>query len=121
MASTDLKMTSDGDLDCSAYDLKFVSGVERVAQQVTILLRSFLGEWFLDLDYGVPWFQNIIGVKPVNIDEVTNILRARILTVEGMVAIEVLEIDYIEDERRAEIRFQGRATEGEVSLTVEAP
>jgi hypothetical protein len=52
---------------------------------------------------------------------VTNILRTRILTVEGMVAIDVLEIDYIEDERRAEIRFQGRATEGEVSLTVEAP
>lgn len=83
----DLKLTADGDLDCSELDLQLVDGAARVAQQVRTALRTFLGEWEFDLDAGTPWFQSIIGIKGVSLTEVDNRLRARILGVADVLAI----------------------------------
>jgi hypothetical protein len=120
MASTDL-LAAGGDLDCSGYDLKLASGVQRVAQQVEIKLRSFLGDWFLDLDYGTPWFQRILGVKPANLGDAEAAIRAAALEVDGLLSVDLFELDYLPEERRARIRIQATSEAGPLDLTVEAP
>ena len=32
-----------------------------LSQRLRIRLGTFSGEWFLDTDFGVPWFQQILG------------------------------------------------------------
>lgn len=56
-------------LDPLTHDLVFINGKttvtrtqsEIVAQRLKITLFTFLGEWFLDRDIGVPYFQQIFG------------------------------------------------------------
>ena len=83
----DLKLTADGDVDCSGLGLTLISGAERVAQQVTTRMRTFLGEWEFDLDAGVPWYQSIIGIKGVNLNTVDSIIRSQILSVADVKSI----------------------------------
>ena len=84
---TDLKLTDDGDLDCSEHGLHLVDGALRVAQQVRTRLRTFMGEWEFDLDAGVPWFQRILAIKAVNLNDVDNVLRTQILDVQDVLAV----------------------------------
>ncbi len=84
---TDLKLTADGDLDCSEHGLHLVDSALRVAQQVRTSLRTFLGEWEFDLDAGVPWFQQILALKGVNLNDVDSIIKTQIRDVEDVLDI----------------------------------
>lgn len=70
--------TTTNDLVLLASDLTTVSGTALVAQRLKIILQLFKGEWFLDADAGIPWFQEILekGVDPTVVDA---ILRKAIL------------------------------------------
>lgn len=83
----DLKLTSNGDLDCTELGVHLIDDAPRVAQQVQTCLRTFLGEWEFDLEAGVPWFQRILGMKIVNLNDVDNVLRTAILAVDDVVSI----------------------------------
>jgi hypothetical protein len=50
-----LALTTTGDVE---IPLRFVSGVEAAAQGCRERLRAVRGEWFRDLNLGVPWFEN---------------------------------------------------------------
>lgn len=82
-----LKLTSDGDLDVSELGIHLIDGPARVAQQVQTRLRTFLGEWEFDLEAGTPWFQSILGIKGVNMNEVESLLKKQILDVADTVAV----------------------------------
>ena len=68
----------DNDLVFEDRNLAIVSGTALVAQRLKVVLQLFKGEWFLDADAGIPYFQEILkkGVDPTNVDA---ILRAKIL------------------------------------------
>lgn len=40
-------------------DVQFVSGMDAVVQGARIRIRMIAGEWFLNLDAGVPWFERV--------------------------------------------------------------
>lgn len=82
-----LLLTADGDIDTSGHGLTLVDGGRRVAQQVQTALRVFLGEWDFDLDQGIPWLQRILARKDVNLTDVENILREKILAVADVKSI----------------------------------
>ena len=46
----------DGDIVITD-DIQFTSGVAGIVQTVTIILRFFRGEYYLNLDAGVPWLE----------------------------------------------------------------
>src|SRR5690625_7764190 len=58
-------------LDRNNHDLVFVNGecpttgdmVDVVTQRLYIRLRTFLGEWYLNYKYGVPWLEKVLGHK----------------------------------------------------------
>jgi hypothetical protein len=54
MAGRDLALDSAGDLDLAGGG-HLVEGQAAIAQRLTIRLRTFLGEYFLDTTRGLPW------------------------------------------------------------------
>ena len=72
-----------GDLVVRNGDLMIVNNGERVAQQVLITLREWLGEWFLKTSDGVPYLEYIL-VKNPNEAHVRQVLSETIQSVEGV-------------------------------------
>jgi len=76
-------------------DLVFINGqcpvtlddFNVVAQRLSIRLRTFLGEYNFNTEYGVPYFQSILGMR-VRKQDVDNIMQQQIYKEEGVVQIE---------------------------------
>lgn len=79
--------TVDLALDVTTNDLVFesrnlttVSGAALVRQRLAVILQLFRGEWFLDAEAGIPWYQDILK-KGVDGGTVDAILRKAIIGV----------------------------------------
>jgi len=82
-----------GDLVVRNGDLIIVNNGERVAQQVLITLREWLGEWFLKTSDGVPYLEYIL-VKNPNEAHVRQVLSEAIQSVEGVKGVTELEFAF---------------------------
>lgn len=90
----DLAMdVSTSDLIVQGGDLMIVDNAERVAQQVLITLREWLGEWFLKTSDGVPYLEYIL-VKNPNEAHIRQILTQAIESVEGVKDVTELEFAF---------------------------
>ena len=90
----DLAMdVSTSDLIVQDGDLMIVDNAERVAQQVLITLREWLGEWFLKTSDGIPYLEYIL-VKNPNEAHIRQILTQSIESVEGVKDVTELEFAY---------------------------
>ncbi len=74
----DLALTKDGDLEIETFDLQIVEGRDQVAQRLKTRLKTWLGEWFLDTDWGVPYLESIL-VKNPDFTRVNAVLTQQIL------------------------------------------
>lgn len=107
--TVDLKL-QDGDLALDAQGrASFVSGAERVAQQIRLHLRTFLGEWFLDTTFGTPWFEQIYG-RGRDLDAVRAALRAEIASVPDVVSVGTINLKLEAQARRLEIHLPSVTT-----------
>lgn len=90
----DLAMNIEtGDLVVQNGDLMIVNNGERVAQQVLITLREWLGEWFLKTNDGVPYLEYIL-VKNPNEAHVRQVLSEAIQSVKGVKGVTELEFAF---------------------------
>ena len=58
---------------------------ELVRQRLEINLKMIRGEWFADVNYGVPYFESIYGKRPLN--EVDAVFKTTIRRTEGVNSI----------------------------------
>ena len=89
------------------------SSLETVAQRLRIRLLTFQNEWFADTEYGIPYYQRILGKKPTK-SALDQIFKQAILEERG-----VREITYYESSlsgRNYSVVFRVKTREGETSL-----
>ena len=105
-------MSYDLQLDAGTHDLvieggdvQMIDGALRVAQQVKVTLLTFLGEWFLDTDFGVPYF-DVVYIKNPNWAAINATFRARIIDVPGVTRITQLDLEYDRAARALAVTFQ---------------
>lgn len=102
----DLAMdVSTSDLIVQGGDLMIVDNAERVAQQVLITLREWLGEWFLKTSDGIPYLEYIL-VKNPNEAHIRQILTQAIESVEGVKDVTELEFAYNHVLRTLEVAYE---------------
>lgn len=81
-------------LDPSTHDILFINGetpvtntdFDVVAQRLKIRLLTFQGEYDFNIQFGVPYFQRILGHRIRKVD-VDNIFQQQILLEDGVVEI----------------------------------
>ena len=93
-----------GDLLLNNNDLMVIDNAERVAQQILITLRFWLGEWFLDTTQGVPYLEYIL-VKNPNENHIRQILTEAILSVEGVNTVDNMELDFDVRNRKMAVTY----------------
>lgn len=104
------------------HDLVFINGecpttgdlIDVVIQRLYIRLRTFLGEWFLNVEYGMPWLERILGHK-IEKSTVDMILQEQILNETGVK--QVLDFSSTLDNQTREYRcsFRVKIFTGETS------
>lgn len=71
----------------------------------------FLGEWYLNVDEGVPWFQRIL-IKNPNLMVVREIFRKILLSVATIDTVDVLTLTFDPVERALYLAFELTAVDG---------
>ena len=108
------------DLYLSGSRIAMVSELDQTVQSIKTRLLFFTAEWFLDLTAGTPYFQEIF-VKPVNLDNVSSIIKKRILQTPNVTELISFDLSFTSSDRSAIITFEantvyGATEEQEVSV-----
>jgi len=91
----DLTLGTDGDLIVGT-DLSFTTGIDGVAQSCRIALQLFVDEWFLNLDAGIPYFDQILAQKPDVAKKAAVIaFHSALLAVPGVTAVLALDVEFV--------------------------
>ena len=116
----DILLTEDGD---AIYYNKPLTNkqmscgmINSVSQRLLIRLRTFKGEWFLDKEYGFPYFQKVLG-KKVNKSYVDRVYREEILKEQGIVSIIEFNSTLTPD-RKYSLNFKFKVSSGLVSEVI---
>lgn len=72
-----------GDLAITSGEVTLEENSAAVRQRLEIKLRTFLGEWFLDTTFGVPYYEQVLG-KKVNPISLNAVFVSAILSVPGI-------------------------------------
>ena len=99
-SNNDIQLGPDG-------SFKRVSGGAEIAQHVRTRLNVFLGEYFLDLSVGTPYYQELL-VSPANLVTVESILKARILSTPGVIELTAFNMQFNRQERILTVNFTFR-------------
>ena len=107
------------DIRNGVHDNVFVNGqcpvvtdpVERVMQRLKIKLLTFKGEWFHNTEYGVPYWQEVLG-KKVSKSRVDIILQEAVLEEPGVVEIVSFSSSLERRSYSLEIRIRVRGETG---------
>lgn len=111
-------------LDKITHDLVFVNGetpttsedFDVVGQRLKIRLLTFRGEYNFNTEYGVPYFQRILGHR-IRKADVDNIFQEQILLEEGVVSIVSFESTLIN--KVYNLKFTVKDDKSKISPTVE--
>lgn len=113
-------------LSPSYGDLTFVNGplprnattqelTEVVGQRLYIRLRTFREEWFINTEYGVPYWQRILGRK-ISKSAVDLIFQEQILAETGVQEITFFSSTLVN--RKYSLQFRVRVSNGQETPTI---
>jgi len=99
------------------YSIWPINDADKVAQQIKMNLLTFLGEWFLDVTFGVPYLEEIL-VKNPRMASVETILRKHIASVPDVICIDSLSIDWDRKTRYLFVEFSCTTNLGPIKESV---
>jgi hypothetical protein len=102
----------------SGIDIQMIGDAPALQQAITIALKSFAGEWFLNLADGVPYWQDVF-IKNPNPALIQSIFRAQILGVDGVTAVTSLTASLNYATRAVSIAWAATGSTPVVPLTGE--
>lgn len=88
---------------------------QTVAQRLKIRLQTFREEWFLDVEYGVPYWQRILGLKNTK-EAVDLIFQQEILKETGVKEIVSFESTF--ENRNYSLVVQVKVVNGEITQPI---
>lgn len=105
-----------GDLDVKNLDLYVIQGAERVRQQLTVKLRLWTTEWFLDTEFGTPYLEEILG-KQISLAGSVAALKRSIMEVADVDKITSFNTQFDRKTRKLTIVFECSTPFGIIRVT----
>jgi hypothetical protein len=106
----------DNDIILEKGNFKLVKEGAEVVQHVRTRLLTYVGEWFLDIASGTPWFEQVF-VKPANLANVESIIKTRILQTEGVLLLNEFSMSFESSEtRRLTVSFKAETKYGSINV-----
>lgn len=105
-----------GDLEIIDGDLTITQGRTAIRQNVLQNLRTFLGEWFLNIELGIPFFQQIL-VKSPDIKNINGIFIDCILGTPGVKTLTAYSFETNYESRVMDVTFRAVTDDGEIDYS----
>lgn len=130
MLSTDpvaRKLDADGDLDL-AFGIRpgSASGLEATANQIAGAVQLVKGEWFRDLDQGVPWFEGPVvpageAILGGRFDDVytRRVIAEAIVSVSTVKTLVSLSLDFNRSTRTLRVEWKVTTNFGDLAGSTE--
>jgi len=100
-----------GDCVITGGVLQLVSDGPAISQAIGAALKSFQGEWFLDLSSGIPYFQSVL-VKNPDPRLLRDVFRDAILAVTGVQSVVSIDFQYIAATRALNVSWRVKGSTG---------
>ena len=101
----DLLLSASHDLEIIDFDLRLTDDSTRVAQRVKRALLLFKGEYFLDSELGMPYYNDILGTKN-SLDSIRSLFINEISSVEGVKEINAFDMVFSDVTRELTIQLK---------------
>lgn len=92
--------------------------VQIVRQKIAARFRFFVGEWFLDLREGIPYYRDVL-VKNPNLDLIRSLFLRVLRQTPGVLDVPSFSLDYDPSARRLSFDFEAKVSDGEVVVAPE--
>ena len=106
-----------GSLAFRDFDLVLVDDTVQIQQNLVIRLKFILGEWYLDITQGVPYFEDFF-IKNPNQIRIESVLKQEIINTPGVVELLAFDSSYEDTTRKYFVNFTVRTISGQL-LSVE--
>lgn len=120
-----MALFSDLQLDLDTHDLVIPDKdlvvmddtTDSITQRLKVTLLFFKGEWFLNVEFGIPYYQSILtrGISKTKVD---GIFKTKILDVQGIESIITFTSTFNAMSREYTVTFSCRASTGDI-ITLE--
>lgn len=112
----DIALDNSHDIKTSNLDIALVDKAEQVRQQLLIKLRLWTGEWFLDIEFGTPYLQSVLG-KQLTLSGAVAAIRKSILEVDGVRSLVTFSYRFDNAARKLNITFEADTPYGIIEVT----
>ncbi len=102
-----------GDLVIENGHFVIARGARYVRQKIACRFKFFLGEWFLDLREGIPYFRDVFTWDP-NLAVIRSLFRRVVVTTPGVLALVRFDLKVDTSTRRLTFTFQARCSDGDI-------
>ena len=99
------------DIALNDADLILIDDAARISQQIKISLQFWLGEWFLNDTLGIPYRERIC-IKNPNLQHIRQIFRNAIQNVNGVTAVNALDLTVDASKRVLTVTYTAATTDG---------
>lgn len=113
---TDFALDADGDEYADETGLAMTGDLPGIRQQTQLRVGFFKGEWFLDEDRGIPWYEEIL-IKAPNMVRIREIFRSAILSVLGIRDVTYMDVQFT-GPREASLDFRATTDLGELETSL---
>jgi hypothetical protein len=99
-----LKLNTNNDLLISENNIQLVNSIDEIQQRVYNNLKTVQGDCFLNLELGVPYYQDVLQ-KGIDLKVLGTIFKNAILDTEGVTTITKFILDYDNTKRQLNLDF----------------
>lgn len=107
---------NDNNLKLTNFDISLCSGSLYVANKIRIAFKTFNNEWYLNINAGLPYYEDIL-VKNPNLDFISDLYQSEILSIDEVDSLESFELT-LDSNRQLNISFTAILVDGS-SVTIE--
>ncbi len=113
-----LSVSDDNDIAIVDGSIPLVEGLDEIAQKSKLSLLNAKGDWFLNLEQGLPFFETIFK-KSTSLAQVEAIYLREISNIAGVLDILKFNIEVDKATRKLFVTFTARTSDGVLDFTGE--
>ncbi|TDI74592.1 MAG: hypothetical protein E2O82_03675 [Betaproteobacteria bacterium] len=113
-----LLLSNDKDIQVIDGNLPLVEGIDELTQISELRFQSFQGDWFLDLDLGMPYFE-VIFQKATSVTEIETIFLNEIGDIPGIIDVKSFNLSLAPETRTLTVEFSALTTDGVLDFSTE--